>query len=246
MEESEPQPNPLAAAFPTPPPFWQHFTEVNLERTSKLRVAQAAEASKHPNPATSSPVRLLDLPPELRFLQPPEPPADGVYRCFGDVYNLSEPLPTLEEQGIQHLYTPPITPTGDGKHSDRAFILKRLAKSLLLNFLELVGIMSVNPAQYVEKIQDLRTLFINFHHLLNEYRPHQARESLILTMHDQLERSRAETQGIMKMKEKVEAVLEGLGQAGLTEMETAGQRVVKESNMDEGNDIWDELDKEFG
>jgi mediator of RNA polymerase II transcription subunit 7 len=63
---------------------------------------------------------------------------------------MNDPLPSLEEQGIQQLYTPPQTPTsnnGNGKHTDRALILKRIAKSLLLNFLELVGIMSVNPEQ---------------------------------------------------------------------------------------------------
>jgi mediator of RNA polymerase II transcription subunit 7 len=61
---------------------------------------------------------------------------------------MNDPLPSLEEQGIQQLYTPPATPTGsNGKHTDRALILKRIAKSLLLNFLELLGIMSVNPEQ---------------------------------------------------------------------------------------------------
>jgi mediator of RNA polymerase II transcription subunit 7 len=61
---------------------------------------------------------------------------------------MNDPLPSLEEQGIQQLYTPPATPTGtSGKHTDRALILKRIAKSLLLNFLELIGIMSVNPEQ---------------------------------------------------------------------------------------------------
>ena len=60
---------------------------------------------------------------------------------------LNDELPSLEEQGIQQLYSPPETPTGSGRHADRAFILKRIAKSLLLNFLELVGIMSINPEQ---------------------------------------------------------------------------------------------------
>lgn len=48
--------------------------------------------------------------------------------------------------GIEQLYTPPDSPTSSGieKHTDRAFILKKLAKSLLLNFLELVGVMSIN------------------------------------------------------------------------------------------------------
>jgi mediator of RNA polymerase II transcription subunit 7 len=181
---------------------------------------------------------------------------------------MNDPLPSLEEQGIQQLYTPPLTPTsnnGNGKHTDRALILKRIAKSLLLNFLELVGIMSVNPEQvclssshpsfslycvkltgkqYQEKIQDLRTLFINFHHLLNEYRPHQARESLIQMMQNQLDRSRAETQGIREMKEKVEGILEGLSQAKLAEekeKEGSSGEVV-----DDGRDVWEVLDREFG
>jgi hypothetical protein len=62
------------------------------------------------------------------------------------IWQFKDPLPTLEELGIQQLYTPPATPI-DGKHADRAFILKKIAKSLLLNFLELVGIMAQNPEQ---------------------------------------------------------------------------------------------------
>lgn len=159
---------------------------------------------------------------------------------------MNDPLPSLEEQGIEQLYTPPLTPTSNngGKHTDRALILKRIAKSLLLNFLELVGIMSVNPEQYQEKIQDLRTLFINFHHLLNEYRPHQARESLIQMMQTQLERSRAETQGIREMKMKVEGILEGLSHAKLAEEkenEESGNEVVEDRR-----DVWEALEREFG
>ena len=78
----------LAATFPAPPPFWREFSEDNLNRISELRVAQSGEASKTYDPAVSLPARILDLPPELRFLQPPEEPTTGVYRSFGDTYNV--------------------------------------------------------------------------------------------------------------------------------------------------------------
>lgn len=84
---------------------------------------------------------------------------------------------------------------------------------------------------------------MNFHHLLNEYRPHQARESLILLMQDQLDRSRAETQGIRDMKEKVEGILEGLCQAKLIE---ENGEVVSEVKTEEGAEVWEALEKEFG
>lgn len=155
---------------------------------------------------------------------------------------LKDPLPTLQEMSIQQLYTPPPSPSS---HVDRALILKRLAKSLLLNFLELTGIMATNPEQYEEKVQDLRTLFINFHHLLNEYRPHQARESLILMMQDQLEKSRRETEGIREVKEKVEGVIEGLGSVKLAEFGNGKLGKGKVDIVAEGRDVWETLEKEF-
>jgi mediator of RNA polymerase II transcription subunit 7 len=192
------------------------------------------------------------------------PDARGI-SGFGDRINANLPLKqskekellSLEAIGITQLYTPPSTPSPAGpstsastsaaKHHDRAFILKRLAKSLLLNFLELVGIMSIDPSQYQEKIEDIKTLAINFHHLLNEYRPHQARESLILMMQDQLERSRAETEGIMRMKSEVEGLLEGLGSAKLADREVGGEKDVKQDGADEeGRDVWEEVWRAFG
>jgi len=49
-------------------------------------------------------------------------------------------LPSLEKMGIEQLYE---TPQND--HNQRGTILKKMAKSMLLNFMELIGIMSVNP-----------------------------------------------------------------------------------------------------
>lgn len=48
--------------------------------------------------------------------------------------------------------------------------------------------------QFQEKVYHLRIHLINIHQLINEYRPHQARETLISMMEEQLERSRKETE----------------------------------------------------
>lgn len=87
-----------------------------------------------------------------------------------------------------------------------------------MNYLELVGIMGVDPAGWVEKIDDLRIIFVNMHHLLNEYRPHQvvlhliwliqARETLCMMMEAEIERTKEEIRGIEEACDKVEQVLD--------------------------------------
>lgn len=52
------------------------------------------------------------------------------------------------------------------------------------------------------------------HHLINEYRPHQARETLCLRMEEQLEKIRKETEENKKAVVKVEAMLAGLADVG--------------------------------
>ncbi|KAF7861940.1 hypothetical protein EAF04_007821 [Stromatinia cepivora] len=243
-DQQQPQPNSIAQVPPGPPLFWKQFTPDNLERIEKLRADKIPNYKIADNSTYKLPPRIPDFPTELRYLQPPEPPATGIYRTFGQVQTIENDIPPLE--GVEQLYTPPGTPTGRAKHEDRKLILKRFAKSLLLNFLELVGIMSIHPEQSHEKIEDLHTLFANFHHLLNEYRPYQARESLILMMHDQLEKSRAETEGIMQMKEKVEGMLEGFGQIKLADDGIATSQTHENIMEDEGKDVWEQLDLEFG
>lgn len=151
---------------------------------------------------------------------------------------MEDQLPNLEEQGIQRLGPE----QEQDRHRDRALELKRLAKSLLLNFLELLGVLSIDPIQVSlrlppsllifpspptsmlqdkpqlthpgkaeEKLNDLRTLLINFHHTLNEYRPHQARESTIALMQEHLDRTRAETAAVREAVERTRRVIEGLG-----------------------------------
>jgi len=60
-------------------------------------------------------------------------------------------------------------------------------------------------------VADLRTLFINMHHTINEWRPHQTREALISLMQTQLDRTQAETKALREVTESARRVLESLG-----------------------------------
>ncbi|KAM3443809.1 hypothetical protein MY4824_000257 [Beauveria thailandica] len=207
----------LSSTFPNPPPFWRDFTADKVARYEQLRNEyDEDEAEKTATDENYKPQsRIPNLPEELMHLQPPDEPADGRWRVFGDQYMLDDQLPTLEEQGITNLPASGQSSARDAKHYDRAFELKRLAKSLLLNFLELTGALSRSPSHAEAKVQDLRTLFINVHHILNEYRPHQARESAIEMMQDHLDRTRTETLAIRTQVDKAKRLLEGLGSLGL-------------------------------
>ncbi|KAI1157809.1 mediator complex, subunit Med7 [Nemania serpens] len=210
MDEEQQQ---LASTWPPPPPFWKDFTPDNIAAIGDLR-KETAERLREQDVST---VRLDGLPRGLRNLQPPLEPEDGEWRVFGHRYTLQDELPRLEDGEIRRLFPEPEERDQDGKHFDRATILKRLAKSLLLNFLELTGLLATYPQAAEDKITDLRDLLINFHHLINEYRPHQARESLISMMQSQLDRTRAETNAIRDAKDKAERVLEGLGSLTIEE-----------------------------
>ncbi|PHH77724.1 hypothetical protein CDD83_4092 [Cordyceps sp. RAO-2017] len=208
---ADPEPHSLASTFPNPPPFWKDFTPDRMARMDELRNVHGIGPVKGEPGAARPPARLPDVPDDLVNLQPPAEPADGRWRVFGDQYMLDDKLPTLEEQGIVNLVaTEAPASSREAKHYDRALELKRLSKSLLLNFLELAGTLASNPGNAEAKMQDLRTLFINMHHILNEYRPHQARESAIELMQDHLDRTRAETVAIRTQVDKARRVLEGL------------------------------------
>ena len=65
-------------------------------------------------------------------------------------------------------------------------------------------------------------------------------------MQDQLERSRSETEVIMRMKGEVEGLLAGLGNAKLVEEEKGGEKEDRDGVEEEGKDVWEEIWRVFG
>lgn len=117
----------------------------------------------------------------------PKPPAPilDTYQMFGSTFNNEEMIRSLESQGIRRLIP---------QHFDRRKELKKLNHSLFANFLDLIDLLIHYPdsPKRTEKIEDLSLLFVHIHHLLNEFRPHQARETLRVLMEVQ-KRTRIET-----------------------------------------------------
>jgi len=128
----------------------------------------------------------------------PPPPIQDTYSMFGITINNDDAIiQTLESQGIKKLLP--------GKEVDRKKELRKLNHSILLNFLDLIEILIKCPesSKREEKIEDINLLFIHMHHLINEFRPHQARETLRVML---MVQKRRRVQFTSKFKEQMEKV----------------------------------------
>ncbi|EDU49518.1 mediator of RNA polymerase II transcription subunit 7 [Pyrenophora tritici-repentis] len=105
------------------------------------------------------------------------------------------------------------TTTTNSATLDRQNYLFRFLRSILLNYISLLGIVASNPTSDAkeQKLKDIMTMVANMHALINEYRPHQARHTLIERMEEQVRRKREEVEGVRRMGEQVREVLSGFG-----------------------------------
>uniref|UniRef100_A0A1I7TBG3 Mediator of RNA polymerase II transcription subunit 7 n=1 Tax=Caenorhabditis tropicalis TaxID=1561998 RepID=A0A1I7TBG3_9PELO len=103
---------------------------------------------------------------------PAPPHAFTEFKVFGEEYRLEEEVVApLKSAGVQELFK--------DKHNWKAE-MKKLNRSAVVAFFDLVEILircPDHPARE-DKMNDLHTIFINMHHLINEFRPVQARESV--------------------------------------------------------------------
>ncbi|KAF2009696.1 mediator of RNA polymerase II transcription subunit 7 [Aaosphaeria arxii CBS 175.79] len=274
MADDEPQ---NAAPWPAPPPFYKFFTTENVENLKKLK--NEAVENGHEASASSPlpPSRLSNLPIEQRYLVPPEPPADdedirvlGQLTKGGSMNGFMNDMAFIAQDldhrgwlpGWQYEQLYPLPPeTGEGEDpsttpewtQERKQYLFRLLRSALLSYLELLGVMAQDPAseRKNEKIKDLLTLFANMHRLVNEYRPHQARETLIHLMEEQLRKKKAEIQGVADMKQKVDDALAELaknapGPATKSAADETSKASQEERRKDNQRQMWQAMDEILG
>lgn len=130
--------------------------------------------------------------------EPPRPITDGSYSMFGQHMSDESIIRPLESQGIRRLYP---------RDFDNKKELKKMNHSILVNFLDLIDILVKCPDtnKREEKCSDINMLFIQMHHLINELRPHQARETIRVTMHCQ-RRQRLAT--VIRLNQQIEKVQE--------------------------------------
>lgn len=104
---------------------------------------------------------------------------------------------------------------------------------MLLSFLELVGVLGIAPAEdFPAKTDDLQNILFNMHHLINTYRPHQAREQLCIVMEEQLERVRRETEESLAAVERANEVVK--------EVERVGKEVERIENVEKERRVQEE------
>ncbi|XKL64365.1 hypothetical protein PGB90_004451 [Kerria lacca] len=157
----------------------------------------------------------------------PPPIIQDTYSMFGKPFNADDTIiRPLESQGIKRLYP---------QHFDRRRELKKLNHSLLVNFLDLIDLLVYSPdsPKRIEKVDDISILFIHIHHLLNEFRPHQARETLRVML-DLQKRQRLETavrfhKHLDKANEILQQALENLPDSELdSQILTSTEQIRKE------------------
>lgn len=154
----------------------------------------AAPAPQASGGAAAEPTQVSSMPtPPMQYIKlytdenmkrgmtpaPPAPITDN-YLMFGHPFSAEDTIiQSLESQGIRRLYS--------AKDTDRKKELRKLNHSILVNFLDLIDILIKSPdnQKREEKIEDINLLFIHMHHLINEFRPHQARETLRVMLHVQ-------------------------------------------------------------
>jgi hypothetical protein len=113
---------------------------------------------------------------------PPPPSVPNKFKVFGEEYDLEAPyFPELPELGLTQVYTKCNT------MEEYKTELKKLSSSIMTAFLDLISVLTRDPLsdERHQQFENLKTLFINMHHVINECRVVQARATLATIQKEQ-------------------------------------------------------------
>ncbi|KAI5958357.1 MED7 [Candida theae] len=194
----------ISSLYPPPPPFAKYFTDENLAQLAEIQSSvnknDAANNNDGDNDNDNDNDNDEHIKGELKFLVPPKVPSGTQYRGYGNIWSFKDKLPNLKDTQWEQLYDD-ANLTSETKIKE----LHKMMDSLLLNFVELIRLLSVDPQQFEPKVKDMSLLLINFNHILNTYRPHQSRESLIMLLRKQIQAKRKEIENINSVCEEVKS-----------------------------------------
>jgi len=162
-----------------------------------------AQVSSMPNPPMNYIKFYTDDAVKKGTAPKPPPPLHDTYSMFGSTINNDDAIiQSLESQGIKKLLP--------NKDLDRKKELRKLNHSILINFLDMLDMLIKCPesTKREEKLEDINLLFIHMHHLINEYRPHQARETLRVMLMVQKRRRVQFTNKFNDQLEKVKNIIQ--------------------------------------
>ena len=128
----------------------------------------------------------------------PEPPAIPTepFTVFGETIDPSGPVSSV----------PDSTATPER--------IRLLSRAAVANYVQLLDAIAENPSAAKQKVDDLRSIFVEAQKILAEYRPWQAREELVKTMEQQCERKRKAIAELKSaMKETQDAIRTGIEEA---------------------------------
>jgi len=115
---------------------------------------------------------------------PPPPRIEGKYTVFGVEHDTERAI-------VTDLQDVPTFKLVYDKKKDPVGEMKRLNRSILFKFLELLDALAECPDQAPSKIRDIDLIIGNLHHVINTYRPFEGIASILATIEQQLSKNHA-------------------------------------------------------
>ena len=139
------------------------------------------------------------------LIPPPPPVPPNEYRVFGVVHHNGD------EEKLQEPPPPPHLLFHDlSNHLNLKAELKKLCSSVLFSLYQLLDVLVNDQENFRQKTEDIETLFSNITFLLNRFRPHQSRQTIIQIFDDQVEGKALCIEEAREIQEKFGEILTAL------------------------------------